>query len=76
MQVAQFLVSCNQWREASCLSCVTFKSSVEILIKTLDSDGKNYVQNFKTDFLKLSNKLYNIQSRNKFYRKQIKTKNF
>ena len=51
----QFLVSCNQCREAHCSSCVTSKSSVEILIKTLDSDGKNYVQNFITDFLKISN---------------------
>ena len=51
----QFLVSCNQCRQARCLSCITFKSSVEILIKTLDSDGKNYVQNFITDFLKISN---------------------
>ena len=51
----QFLVSCNQCREAHCSSCVTSKSSVEILIKTLDSDGKNYVQNFITDFLKITN---------------------
>ena len=58
-----FLVSSNQCRKARCLSCVTFKSSVEILIKTLDSDGKNYVQNFIADFLKLSNKLYNIYSK-------------
>ena len=29
----QFSVSCHQCREAHCLSCVTFKSSVEILIK-------------------------------------------
>ena len=28
----QFLVSCNQCREARCSSCVTFKSSVETLI--------------------------------------------
>ena len=51
----QFLVSCNQCREAHCSSFVTSKSSVEILIKTLDSDGKNYVQNFITDFLKINN---------------------
>ena len=51
----QFLVSCNQCREAHCSSCVTSKSSVDILIKTLNSDGKNYVQNFITDFLKITN---------------------
>ena len=50
-----FLVSCNKCREARCSSCVTFKSSVEILIKTLDSDSKNYVRNFITDFFKISN---------------------
>ena len=59
-----FLVSCNQCREARCLSCVTFKSSVEILIKTLDSDGKTYVQKFITDFFKISNEtlqhLFNV----------------
>ena len=51
-----FLVTWNQCREARCSSCVTFKSSVKILSKTLDSDGKSYVQDFITDFLKISNK--------------------
>ena len=38
-----------------CLSCVTFKSAVETLVKTLDSDGREYVQNFVVDFLQISN---------------------
>ena len=57
----QFLVTCNQCREARCFSCVTFKSSVEILLKTLDSDGQNYVQDFITDFFKISDEaLHNL----------------
>ena len=35
------------------MSCVTFKSAVETLIKTLDSDGRMYVQNFVVDFLQI-----------------------
>ena len=49
----QLLLTCNQCREARCLSCVTFKSAVETLIKTLDSDGRMYVQNFVVDFLQI-----------------------
>ena len=54
----QFLASYNQCRKARCSSCITFKSSVKILIKTLDSDGKNYVQNLITDFHKISNESF------------------
>ena len=54
----QFLVSYNQCRKARCSSCATFKSSVKILTKTLDSDGKNYAQNFITDFHKISNETF------------------
>ena len=38
------------------LPCVTFKSAVETLIKTLDSDGMMYVQNFVIDLLQISDK--------------------
>ena len=38
------------------LPCVTFKSAVETLIKTLDSDGMMYVQNFVMDLLQISDK--------------------
>ena len=64
----QILVTCNQCRDARCLPYVTFKSSVEILVKNLDRDGEKYVQNFVTDFLKISDKTLNnfIQKRNKF----------
>ena len=43
-----------------CSSCVTLKSAVETLVKTLDSDGRGYVQNFIVDFLQISNKTLNI----------------
>ena len=55
----QFLPTCNQCREARCLPCVTFKLAVEILIKTLDSDGREYVQNFPVDFLQISDETLN-----------------
>ena len=38
------------------LPCVTFKSAVETLIKTLDSDGMMYVRNFVMDLLQISDK--------------------
>ena len=51
----KFLLTCSQCREVHCLSSVTFKSAVETLVKTLDSDGREYVQNFVVDFLQISN---------------------
>ena len=50
----QFLLTCNHCREARCSPCVTFKSAVETLIKTLDNDGRMYVQKFVVDFLQIS----------------------
>ena len=52
----EFLLTCNQCRELHWSPCVTFKSAVETLIKTLDSDGRMYVQNFVVDLLQISDK--------------------
>ena len=41
------------------MPCVTFKLAVETLIKTLDSDGREYVQNFPVDFLQISDETLN-----------------
>ena len=50
-----------------CLPCVTFKSAVETLVKTLDSDGKKYVQKFIVDFRQISdetlNNLFKIETK-------------
>ena len=60
MQVVQTIfLTCSQCREVRCLSCVTFKSAVKTLVKTLDSDGRKYVQNFVVDFLQISNETLN-----------------
>ena len=63
----QFLLTCSQWREVCCLFCVTFKSAVETLVKTLHSDGREFVQNFIVDFLQISeetlNNLFKIETK-------------
>ena len=50
-----------------CFPRVIFKSAVETLVKTLDSDGKKYVQNFVVDFLQISdetlNNLFKIETK-------------
>ena len=52
-----------------------FKSAVEILIKSLDDDGKNYFENFVTNFLDISNvsfkKIFDVE-KNSFERKERK----
>ena len=55
---------------------VTFKSSVEILVKNLD--GEKYVQNFVTDFLKISDKTLNnlFKKETNFSKTRVKVKTF
>ena len=52
-----------------------FKSAVEILIKSLDDDGKNYFENFVTNFLDISyvsfKKIFDVE-KNSFERKERK----
>ena len=61
-----------------CFPCVTFKSAVETLVKTLDSDGKKYLQNFVVDLLQISdetlNNLFKIET--KLIETRTKPKNF
>ena len=61
-----------------CSPCVTFKSAVETLIKTLDSDVRMYVQNFIVDFLQISdetlNNLFKIET--KLSKSRTKPKTF
>ena len=79
MQVAQTIfLTCSQCREKRCLSCVTFKSAVKTLVKTLDSDVRKYVQNFVVDFLQISdetlNNLFKIET--KLSKSRTKPKTF
>ena len=52
-----------------------FKSAVEILIKSLDDDGKNYFENFATNFIDISDvsfkKIFDVE-KNSFERKERK----
>ena len=52
-----------------------FKSAVEILIKSLDDDGKNYFENFVINFLDISDvsfkKIFDVE-KNSFERKERK----
>ena len=49
-----YLLTCSQCRDIQCSSRVMFNSAIEILMKSLDNDGKNYFKNFVTDFLGIS----------------------
>ena len=51
-----------------------FKSAVEILIKSLDDDGKNYFENFVTNFLDISDVSFKkiFVEKNSFERKERK----
>ena len=50
----KFLVSCKFCRENYCKACKIFNSAKEVLFKSLDNTGKEYVQKFILDFLNLS----------------------
>ena len=49
----KFLVSCKFCWENYCKACKTFNSAKEVLFKSLDNTEKEYVQNFRLDFLNL-----------------------
>ena len=51
----KFLVNCKFWRHALCKTCHNFNIAKETLIKGVDSVAKDYIENFITDFLCISN---------------------
>ena len=55
----QFLLICSQCREVRFSPCVTLESEAETLIKTLERDGREYVQNFIVDFLQIRDETLN-----------------
>ena len=50
----EFLLTCRQCRDVRCSNCVMLKSSISLLMKLADDDGRNYLQNFITDYFNLS----------------------
>ena len=51
----KFLVNCKFCRHALCKTCHNFNIAKETLIKGVDSVAKDYIENFITDFLCISN---------------------
>ena len=50
----EFLLTCSQCRDARCSNCVILKSSISLIMKLADDDGRDYLQNFITDYFNLS----------------------
>ena len=65
-----------QCRDARCPNCVMLKSSISLLMKLADDDGRNYLQNFIADYFNLSdiglNFFFNIEKSNET-KERIKT---
>ena len=58
-----FFLPCSQCRDVRCSNFVMLKSSISLSMKFADDDGKNYLQNFITDYFNLSDiclKKFNI----------------
>ena len=58
-----FFLPCSQSRDVRCSNFVMLKSSISLSMKFADDDGKNYLQNFITDYFNLSDiclKKFNI----------------
>ena len=49
----EFLLTCSQCRDVRCSNRVMLKSSISLLLKLADDDGRNYLQNFITDYFNL-----------------------
>ena len=49
----EFLLTCGQCRDVRCSNRVMLKSSISLLLKLADDDGRNYLQNFITDYFNL-----------------------
>ena len=62
------LLTCSQCKNARCLNCVILKSSISLLMKLGEDDGRDYLQNFITDYFNLSDiglkKFFNIEKSN------------
>ena len=49
----KFELDCRRCREACCILCKKFKSTVKTLMNNIDEDGKVYLENFIMDFLNI-----------------------
>ena len=54
--MASQILSCKFCKEASYKLCHNFNIAKEILLKGVDPIGKDFIENFITDFLCISNK--------------------
>ena len=74
----EFLLTCSQCRDVRCSNCILLKSSISLLMKLAEDDGRDYLQNFITDCFKLSDislkHFFNIEKSNET-EERIKTFN-
>ena len=72
-----YLLTCNQCKDIQCSPCIIFKSTVDSLMKFLDDDGRNYFQNFVTDFFGISDtslkKFFEVEKKPNESKVRIKT---
>ena len=47
-------MTCSQCRDIHSLTCIQFKSTFTLLLKSAEEKGNNYWQNFVTDYFNLS----------------------
>ena len=47
-------MTCSQCRDIRSLTCIQFKSTFTLLLKSAEEKGNNYWQNFVTDYFNLS----------------------
>ena len=47
----KFLAGSKYWRERFCKNCYKFKTNLKALLLGTDTIGRDYLQNFVTDFL-------------------------
>ena len=71
-----FLLTRSQDRDVRCSNCAMLKSSISLLMKLAYDDGRDYLQNFITDYFNLSDiglkKCFNIEKSNET-KERIKT---
>ena len=51
----KFFIGCDRCRKVRCQPCISFNIAKDNLLKNLDNEGREYIENFIKDFLNLSN---------------------
>ena len=72
----EFLLTCSQCKDVRFSNCVILKSSISLLMKLAEDDGRNYLENFITYYFNLTdiglNNFFNIEKSNET-KERIKT---